>query len=145
MLLKQDYLTKTLWRELEYYKLVPRALPILIDNYIYYRRNDNPAEVLTLFRFPVDQLKQWHQDNFDLTSAGAINELLGDVPKYPKDPDVDPDLSNKERLETNKRNEQFPEETVFSINDLANLYEGFAAEDERIKNFVEKVVEFVKT
>lgn len=98
MLLKQDYLTKTLWRELDYYKLVPRALPILIDNYIYYRRNDNPAEVLTLFRFPVDQLKQWHQDNLDLTSVAAINELLGDVPKYPKDPDVDADLSKKERL-----------------------------------------------
>ena len=70
---------------------------------------------------------------------------MGDVPKYPKDPDNDPDLSNKERLEANKRNEQFPEETVFSINDLANLYECFAAQDERIKNFVEKVVEFVKT
>ena len=52
---------------------------------------------------------------------------MGDVPKYPKDPDNDPDLSNKERLEANKRNEQFPEETVFSINDLANFYEGFAA------------------
>jgi hypothetical protein len=101
MLLKQDYLTKTLWRELDYYKLVPRALPILIDDYIYYRRNDNPAEILTLFRFPVDQLKQWHQDNIDLTSAETINQLLGDVPKYPKDPDIDPDLSKKERLEAN--------------------------------------------
>jgi hypothetical protein len=36
-----------------------------------------------------------------LTSAETINQLLGDVPKYPKDPDIDPDLSKKERLEAN--------------------------------------------
>lgn len=54
MLVKYDYLTKTLWRELDYYKVVPRALPILLDEFIYYRRIDNPAECLSLYRFPVD-------------------------------------------------------------------------------------------
>lgn len=57
MLLKYDYLTKALWRELEYYKLSPRGLPVVLDNYIYYRRIDNPAESLTLYRFPVDEIK----------------------------------------------------------------------------------------
>ena len=54
MLVKYDYLSKTLWRELDYYKVVPRALPILLDEFIYYRRIDNPAECLSLYRFPVD-------------------------------------------------------------------------------------------
>jgi hypothetical protein len=34
---------------------------------------------------------------------------------------------------------------MFSINDLATLYENYAVNDPRIKEFVEKLVEFVKT
>ena len=57
MLLRYDYLTKALWRELDYYKLSPRGLPVVIDNHIYYRRLENAAESLSLYRFPVDELK----------------------------------------------------------------------------------------
>ena len=120
-------------------------MPILIDEHIYYRRNDNPAEVLSLFRFPVDSLKEWHQDDIDLSSPAAINQLTGEIPKYPKDPDQDPDLTKSEKIQANERNKQFPEETVFSLQDLATLYENYAVHDERIKDFVEKLVEFVKT
>jgi len=34
---------------------------------------------------------------------------------------------------------------VFSLTDLANLYETFAVHDPRIKQFVEKIVEQVQT
>lgn len=57
MLLRYDYLTKALWRELDYYKLSPRGLPVVIDSHIYYRRLENAAESLSLYRFPVDELK----------------------------------------------------------------------------------------
>jgi hypothetical protein len=61
VLLRNDYLTKALWRELEYYKLSPRGLPVVLDDYIYYRRIDNAADSLTLYRFPIDQLCEWVQ------------------------------------------------------------------------------------
>jgi hypothetical protein len=54
-------LTKALWRELEYYRLSPRGLPVVMDEYIYYRRIDNAADSLTLYRFPIDQLKEWNE------------------------------------------------------------------------------------
>lgn len=50
MLMRNDYLTKIIWREQEYYKHVPRALPLLIDSYLYFRRTENPADSLTLYR-----------------------------------------------------------------------------------------------
>lgn len=33
-------------------------LPLKIKDYIYYRKIDNPADSLTLYRFPVDELKK---------------------------------------------------------------------------------------
>jgi hypothetical protein len=36
---------------------VPRVLPIRIGDYIYYRRFDNPADSLTVYRFPIEELK----------------------------------------------------------------------------------------
>jgi len=32
-------------------------LPLRIGDYVYYRRIDNPAELITLYRFPVEELK----------------------------------------------------------------------------------------
>ena len=52
MLMKNDYLTKMLWREQEYYQNVPHAIPMLIDGYLYFRKIDNPADSLTLYRRP---------------------------------------------------------------------------------------------
>ena len=54
--MRSDMLTKQLWREQEYYQTVPVVKPIRIDDYIYYRRMDNMADSLTLYRFPVDEL-----------------------------------------------------------------------------------------
>ena len=93
MLLKYDYLTKALWRELDYYKLSQRGLPVVLDNHIYYRRLEDAADFLSLYRFPVDELKQWHPDKVDVSSTTAVNELTGDIPSYPKDPDLDSNLS----------------------------------------------------
>ena len=50
MLMKNDYLTKMLWREQEYYQNVPHAIPMLVDGYLYFRKIDNPADSLTLYR-----------------------------------------------------------------------------------------------
>ena len=60
MQLKADMLTKQLWRELDYYQLQPAIVPIRIDNYIYYRRMENVADALTLYRFPINELAKWH-------------------------------------------------------------------------------------
>jgi hypothetical protein len=54
MLMRNDYLTKIIWREQEYYQKVPRALPLLIDSYLYFRRIDNPADSLTLYRIQAE-------------------------------------------------------------------------------------------
>ncbi len=50
MLMKNDYLTKQLWREQDYYQHVPHALPMLIDGELYFRKIDNPADSLTLYK-----------------------------------------------------------------------------------------------
>ena len=50
--MKNDLLTKMLWRELEYYQTVPHAIPILIDGYLYFRNILNPADSMTLYRHP---------------------------------------------------------------------------------------------
>lgn len=89
MLLKNDYLTKALWRELEYYRLSPRGLPVVIDQHIYYRRIDNAADCLTLYRFPVEQLSAWNEPGL------SQSQLTGEVPKYPGDPDLNSDLNTK--------------------------------------------------
>lgn len=53
MLLKYDILNKQLIREQEFYELIPKIVPVKIGDYIYYRRgHQNPADVLTLYRFP---------------------------------------------------------------------------------------------
>ena len=38
----------------------------------------------------------------------------------------------------------FPEEEVFTLRDLTRLYEKYARHDSRIKEFVEKITEFVR-
>ena len=57
-LLKCDMLHKQLVREQEFYEHVPQILPIRIGQYIYYRRFDNPADSMTLYRFPLEELSK---------------------------------------------------------------------------------------
>jgi protease II len=57
MLFKYDLLTKLLWREQDdIYKNVPQLVPVKIGKNVYYRRIDNPADFLTLYRFPIEHL-----------------------------------------------------------------------------------------
>ena len=60
MLLRSDLLTKQMWREQDYYQWSVSVTPIRIDDHIYYRRVDNPADALTLYRFPIEELPKWH-------------------------------------------------------------------------------------
>ena len=39
---------------------MPAMVPIRIDDHIYYRRVDNQADCLTVYRFPVDGLAEWN-------------------------------------------------------------------------------------
>lgn len=123
-LLKYDLLHKQLVREQEFYQHVPRVLPIRIGDYVYYRRFDNPADSMTLYRFPLDELKD-----------RGLNE--GQVPNLR--------LSDNEVEKKSETLEEFPEETVFSITDLKQFYEDFAQKDPRIKEFVERITDFVVT
>jgi hypothetical protein len=121
VLLKYDLLHKQLIREQEFYQHVPRILPIRIGDYIYYRRFENPADSLTVYRFPLEELK-----------ACGLNE--GQVPNLR--------LSEDENVESI---EDFPEQPVFGLGDMKEFYHDFAGKDPRIKDFVERVADFVVT
>ena len=77
-------------------------MPIRIDDYIYYRRTDNHADALTIYRFPVDELSKWHEfakPDCDGNEAASdkphhINDLMTQVPPYPHDPDFNEKLNN---------------------------------------------------
>lgn len=64
---KAELTSQMLWRELDYYLPVYRALPILIDKHLYFRNIDNAADCLTLYRHPV-------HDNTDLGENPRITE-----------------------------------------------------------------------
>ena len=89
-------------REQEHYQHVPRVLPVRIGDWMYYRKVDNPADAITLYRFPLEELKQ-----------RGYSE--GEVPKIRINPDGDPSVK-EETID------EFPEETVFSIVDLKEYY-----------------------
>lgn len=38
----------------------------------------------------------------------------------------------------------FPEEEIFTLKDLTRLYEKYARHDSRLKEFVEKITDFVR-
>ena len=148
MLIKYDYLTKQLWRELDFYQTQPRVIPIKIDQHVYYRRIDNPADSLTVYRFPVDELPKWQANQ-----VGFIGEELqpqqasafsGEVPSYPSDPELNDHLDYTQIEAAKAFNKTFPEEEIFSLRDLTAFYEKYARHDERIKAFVEKITEFVR-
>ena len=54
-------------------------------------------------------------------------------------------ISDDENVEKSETIEDFPEEPVFSIADLTQFYENFATKDPRIKEFVEKITDFIVT
>ena len=84
-------------REYDHYKLVVNnAVPIQIDDYIYYRRFTNPADSMTLYRFPVSELQKYG--------------LSLDETPYLKEPDSDDEDAV---LKYQKLEEEFPEELVF--------------------------------
>jgi hypothetical protein len=63
MLFKYDYLTKLLWREQDdIYREIAGVVPVKIGEFIYYRRVDNPADCLTLYRFPMEHLPDSKED-----------------------------------------------------------------------------------
>jgi hypothetical protein len=100
---------------------VPQTLPIRIGDYIYYRKFDNPADCLTLYRFPIESLQE-----------RGLKE--SQVPQMKLNHDNDPEF----KAETI---DEFPEEVVFSIVDLKEYYANFATKDERIKEFVERITD----
>ena len=126
MLLKYDYLTKQLWREQEFYETIPRAVPVKIDDYIYYRRVDNPADSLTLYRFPVDELPNWQVDGHDVIgkdeSPMQASAFSCNIPSYPQDPELDDKFDHARIEEIKKHNETFPEEEIFKLRDLTLFY-----------------------
>ena len=55
-LIRFDSLYRQLLREHEFYEHIPKVLPLKIGDYIYYRRIENQADSISLYRFPVDEL-----------------------------------------------------------------------------------------
>eukprot|EP00347_Sterkiella_histriomuscorum_P005460 403356529 len=125
-MLKFDLLHKQLLREQDHYKHVPKPLPLRIGDYLYYRRFQNPADSMTIYRFPYEQQIIRGQKEGELPLMWINND----------------DLEQVEKSETAK---EFPEQTVFNLNDLTLYYKDFALKDERIKNFVEQITNYVQT
>lgn len=63
MLMKYDFMEKMMLREFEHYNQLPQVDPIQIGEYIYYRKVDNPADSLSLYRFPADELQRYGLKN----------------------------------------------------------------------------------
>ena len=59
LMMKYDYLDKQILREYEFHSQTHFAEPVKIGDYIYYRQVDNPADNLTLYAFPVDELQRY--------------------------------------------------------------------------------------
>ena len=59
MIMKFDALEKQILRENEHFEMIYQIQPLSIGDYIYYRRFDNPADNMTLYRFPIDQLQKY--------------------------------------------------------------------------------------
>lgn len=57
-LFKNDLLHKNLLREQQFYEHVNTILPVRIGEYIYYRKPNNSADLLSLYRFPIDELEK---------------------------------------------------------------------------------------
>lgn len=88
----------------------------------------NPADSLTIYRFPVTELERF-------------GFQLGQVP-YLKQPFNPEDEEEMEKFRARER--EWPEEVVFSFGDLVELYRDHAEHDPRIKSFVETVKEYVE-
>lgn len=69
---------------------------------------------MTLYRFPSDKLHSFNVERGELPSPTVENV------------------------------KEFPEETIFSLVDLVDLYKKYALQDERIKDFVEKLKDIVE-
>lgn len=100
-LFKYDMLHKQLLREQEFYQHMSKVLPVRIGEYIYYRRFENPADAITLYRFSIEELK-----NRGL-SEGQLPNLK---------------VNHDDMIEKSETISDFPEETVFSIDDLKLFY-----------------------
>lgn len=67
------------------------------------------------------------------------------IPRYPPNPDEDDSLDHYEKEDMKKRNEEFPEEILFRLEDLEAFYAKYAEHDQRIKDFVERLADMVRT
>ena len=83
---------------------------------------DNLADALTLYRFPVDELATWHnlasanhddeqqRSRFDEANLVQVNSLMGEIPPYPYDPELNDNLNFRESEQARERFEaEFPE------------------------------------
>lgn len=82
---------------------------------------------MTLYRFPEDELERY-------------GFTLADTP-YMMDPDSEDEDSIAKHAILEK---EFPEEVIFELSDFVTFYRNYALEDERIKEFVEKIKGFVE-
>ena len=114
MLMKYDYLSKQMSREQEFYSVVPRTMPLKIDEHIYYRRFDNAADSLSLYRFPIEKLPEWQPDQTELIGQDVppkqANDYSGEIPSYPRDPELDERLDHQQIQAAKEFNKTFPEE-----------------------------------
>jgi hypothetical protein len=55
---KHNLLEKVFEREIDNRELKPDATPIHYNDYIYYRNIDNTADLLTLYRYPIDKIEE---------------------------------------------------------------------------------------
>jgi len=68
-LFRYDYLMKTMLREQEFYAPAEnQVMPLSMGDYLYYRRINNPADSLSLYRYSLDLLEEDTDNPVDFSS-----------------------------------------------------------------------------
>ncbi|CDW77077.1 oligopeptidase b [Stylonychia lemnae] len=125
-MMKQDLLTRQIQREQDHYQHIAKPLPVRIGEFLYYRRFENPADSMTIYRFPIDAHK-------------IRGHVEGELPYMWINHD------NFEQVEKSETAKEFPEQILFEVQDLTLLYKEFALRDENIKTFIENITEMLQT
>ena len=64
--------------------MVPRALPLLIDSHLYFRRIDNPADSLTLYRIAAEGRDLGESPSIDFPGVETVFSLKDLIAFYEK-------------------------------------------------------------
>jgi len=81
-MLKYGLLHNTILKESDARHYVPRALPIQVGDHVYYRKIDNVADNMTIYRYPANRVQRGEMPTKDLDLYEEIAFSLPDLYHY---------------------------------------------------------------